>query len=152
MDATKTSIYIDALIDSLNLEQCHPLTLEGIVKAVEDMTHWSISITKKVIKSDGMYFKDAASRSNHIIINLGMPRTKELHVIFHELGHIVFGHPTLDAKDLLNITADEHPVLCRYKPEQSPKLEYEAESFAIRLSSMYRSSSNIVSDAIESVI
>ena len=131
----------DALIEALDINARSHIDIETIIQKVIDLTRWGICVHQvDDIEMDGAYFKESSTSTNHILLKTGLAKTKANHVLFHEIGHILFGHQTIDVVTFRGTQIKG--ALQRSKQTTLPKEEKEAEIFALKLSTLYRKADN----------
>lgn len=124
---------IDQIISELNIDYSK-FSVEHILERVESLTLWKVKIHQLDLKqigidADGAYLKELSTKTNHILYG-PVNDSRRTHVIFHEIGHILFGHKTweVDVLDQLDLAK-----AALRSTQNQDKSELEAETFAIRL-------------------
>ncbi len=129
---------VQFLIQALNIEAKN-FSLEYLYAQVEKLTCWELKIHRLDIDVDGVFIKEESTRTNHIIINPA-GGFKERHTLFHEIGHIVFGHQTVSIDELTQVKVLEGALCRKVGHLRESKAEVEAEAFATKMDAIYRQS------------
>lgn len=124
---------IDQIIFELNIDYSK-FSVDHILERVESLTLWKVKIHQLDLKrigidADGAYLKELSTKTNHIFCK-PVNGSKRSHIIFHEIGHILFGHKTCEVNVLNQFNLANASLRSLKKQNKS---ELEAETFAIRL-------------------